>query len=313
MSSTLTIEKKYISMQTALSTFVGMMMAVPFVFAAGALPSASAAQDQSSSAQVSVADLAKFATAYNASASSTKVAADGTATCSEASVSTGPAVLGDSEAAGGGGGGGWGAGGGTAAKPWSGGGKVAGAASVKPLDKIASMVNSHNTYTSMIYNSSSVTNTNSNNTVGSNNTTSTDLSLKVEDSKGLMVGMGVSNDPKASLVATNDSFNEDSYNTKTETEIVNDSFNKETNLTVTKTEDSYNIKNETEDSFNSKVETEDSFNSKVENETEDSYNTKTETEIEDSNNTTTNETTIEVEDVEVDIEVEQENPPHPLN
>lgn len=301
MARTLTVEKKHLSLQTVTSTFVGMMMAVPFLFAAGSLPSASAAQEQTSTAQVNVADFAKFAYAYDqgyqASAVSTKTTAAGTATCSEASVKTEPAVLGEVTGATG-----WTA----PAKAWGGGAGVGGggyqaAAHTEPMAKLASMVNSYNTYSSMVYNTSSVTNTNSNNTVGSNNVTSTDLSLKVEDSKGVMVGMNVSNDPMASLVATNDSFNEDSYNTKTETSIVNDSFNKETNMAI----DSGNTSTET----TNVNKTEDSFNT----ETEDSNNTtssSTEMNMTSEVNNTETKTIDSYNETDVEIEAAPEQHPH---
>lgn len=219
---------KYISGSTAVSSFLGMMMAVPFAFALGSSPAnttASAAQSgQTSNAQVSTADFAKFAYAYNqgyeARVASASASSTDTTTCSEASVTTG------------------GSGGASAdVSPV----KAAKSGGVAHQNKLASMVNSYNTYTSMVYNSSSISNTNSNNSVGSNNSTAT--SINVDHAKGVMIG--VSNDPQASQVATNDSYNTDSYNTKTNTSIVNDSFNKETNVSVTKTDidDSYNTKN----------------------------------------------------------------------
>lgn len=280
------ITKKYISVSTIVSTFAGMMMAVPFAFALSSpANNASAAQaGQTATAQVTTADFAKYAYAYNqgydahvASASTGSLA-----TCSEASVLT-P---------------GSGAGGGVVASA-----STSEAApmpvkrAAKPVaadHRMASMVNSYNTYTSMIHNSSSVTNTNSNNTVGSNNATTTEV--KVEDSKGVMIG--VSNDPSATLMATNDSFNKDSYNTKTDTTVVNDSFNKETNLAI--------------DSGNTSTETETVNVTKTETNTVDSNNTmshemnmtsevnKTENTAIDSFNTTTVDTTISP--VPVDLE-----------
>lgn len=278
---------KYISGSTVASSFLGMMMAVPFAFAFGSSPAnntATAQTGQTSTAQVSTADFAKFAYAYNqgyearvASASATSTDAT---TCSEATVTTGGSGGASAEVV-------------PAKVVKSGGGQHQG--------KLASMVNSYNNYTSMIYNSSSVTNTNSNNSVGSNNSTKTDISIK--DAKGVMVG--VSNDPAATQIATNDSFNKDSYNTKTETTIVNDSFNKETNVAINSGNTS------TETTTVNKTDIDDSYNTKNIDVTKDSNNTMSnemnvtnnETKTIDSNNTTTIDA-----DVDVDISSQQGGP-----
>lgn len=111
------------------------------------------------------------------------------------------------------------------------GGKGAGVAAVKAPARTAAMINSFNSYTSMVNNSSSVTSINSNNTVGSNNTNKTDVSIK--HSKGVVVG--ISNEQTGTQMNAEDSFNKDSYNTKNETSIVNDSFNKDVDVTNTTT------------------------------------------------------------------------------
>lgn len=260
------IIKKYISGPAAVSSFLGMMFAVPFAFALSspANNTASAQSGQTSTAQVSTADFAKFAYAFNqgyeARLTSASASSTDKTTCSEASVTAG--------------------GSGSAADVSSPkvtkAGSGAGHQDKGHQDKLASMVNSYNTYTSMVYNSSSVANTNSNNTVGSNNSTST--SVKVDHSKGVVIG--VSNDPEATLVATNDSFNKDSYNSSTQTSIVNDSYNTETNTVV----DSGNTTNVTKNSNNTS-------SSEVNTTTNTTQNTTT---IVDSYNETTVDTDIDI-------------------
>lgn len=279
---------KYISGSTVASSFLGMMMAVPFAFALGSSPAnntAAAQSGQTSTAQVSTADFAKFAYAYNQGYEARVASASATSTdmttCSEASVTTGGSGGASAEVV-------------PAKAVKSGGGQHQG--------KLAAMVNSYNSYTSMIYNSSSVTNTNSNNNVGSNNSTST--SIKVGESKGMLM-IGVSNDPQATQIATNDSFNKDSYNTKTDTTIVNDSFNKETNVAINSGNTS------TETTTVNKTDIDDSYNTKNIDVTKDSNNTMSnemnvtnnETKTIDSNNTTTIDA-----DVDVDISSQQGGP-----
>lgn len=249
--------RQYISAPAVVSSFLGMILAVPLAFALSSPANdASAAQSgQTATAEVTTADFAKYAYAFNqgyearlasASASST----DMDTTCSEASVTSGRSGSGVSA-------------------PSS---KVTKSGSdASHQNKLASMINSYNTYTSMVYNSSSVTNTNSNNAVGSNNSTMT--SVKVEDSKGVLIG--VSNDPYASQVATNDSFNKDSYNTSTQTSIVNDSYNSETNTAVNSGNTSTSTKNVTENSNNTTSNEVNTTTNTTQNKTIGSYNETT--------------------------------------
>lgn len=264
MSLSQTDTKKIISLPTLVSSFVGIMMAVPLAFALNAPMNASATQQANQvTSQANVDDFAKFAFAftqgYEAKATSATTSdGGGQGSCSEASVS----------ASGGSGGGGHAAStvqmnSYVAPAGGKGGGGSQRHAPAKMTKHMAAMMNSYNNYTSMVNNSSTVNNVNSNNHVGSHNSTKT--SIEVEDSKGVMVG--VSNDSTSVQKNANESFNEDSYNTKNETSIINDSFNKDianttTNTTttdidinhemnVTKTEDSYNT-----DSSNSNNETE---------------------------------------------------------
>ncbi len=229
--------KKGMSLPVIASSFVGVLAAIPLAFALSAPITATATQSgQSVTSQANVEDFAKFAYAFNqgyeASASSSTTNGSGAqTTCSEATVTVGSGQ--DSN--------------GTTqvnmANPSAG-----KSGSTGSTDRTASLVNSYNTYTSMVNNSSTVHNVNSNNSVGSHN--STETTIDVSKSHGVMIG--VSNDPEAEQANANNSFNEDSYNTKTDTSIINDSFNKEvTNTTtidtditkettITKTEDSYN-------------------------------------------------------------------------
>lgn len=220
------VDKKLVSGSTVISSFVGVIMAVPLAFMLNAsINNANALQPVDGSAvQANVDDFAKFAFAFNqgyeASAVS-KTSGGGGQTCSEATVSAGggagamqfnaagsPAVLGAS----------------TGNGAWANGGGQADAAK-----KATAMVGSYYNYTSMVNNSNTVTNVNSNNTVGSHNSTQTDVN--VEKSKGVYVA--VSSETKATQKNANESFNTDSYNTTNDTKIVNDSFNKE--VTNTKT------------------------------------------------------------------------------
>lgn len=303
--------KKVISAPIVASTVIGMMMGVPFAVGINALSNrAGAVESQQATAQVTTADFAKFAYAFNQGYESRAVTASATTSapgvCADASVTTGAgsasaASTGETSSAQVT----------TASAPVSkmGMGAMHAPAKVEGLARARweAMANSYNTYTSMVYNSSSVTNTNSNNTLGSNNMTMT--SVDVKDSKNVMVG--VSNDPKVTQLNTNDSFNKDSYNTTTKTEtntsIVNDSFNKETNIAIdsgnTKTETtnvtktdvngSFNTENKVIDSGNTVNKTEDSNNTTSSTNTTDVNMTNTENKTIDSNNTTNTETNID--------------------
>ena len=253
--------QKNISAPTLVSSFVGMMAAVPLAFALSGPINTSAVQQtgQEALSQANVEDFAKFAYAFNQgyeakATSSTSSGGGQPVSCSEASVSTGGSGGGGHEAV-------------ATSVAYNNkpsykhgshvGGKGGGAHMPKLSGRAAAMMNSYNTYMSKIYNSSTVNNVNSNNTVGSHN--SMETKIEVDDSKGVIVG--VSNDSTSVQNNANESFNKDSYNTKTETNttIVNDSFNKDitnttTNTTntdidvhketnVTNTENSYNTDN----------------------------------------------------------------------
>lgn len=214
--------KKLISAPVVVSSFMGMTVAALVAFGMQASMNVSALQqaNQATSQVNTVEDFAKFAYAYNqgyearvTSASSSE--AGGQAACSSVEVSAAPAA--ESAQVN------------SIAAPV--GGKGGGGAAAKMSDRTAAMVNSYNSYTSMVNNSSSVTNVNSNNTVGSNNSTQTDIS--VERSMGVVVG--VENKQTGTQMNASDSFNRDSYNTTNETSIVNDSYNRDVDVTNTTT------------------------------------------------------------------------------
>lgn len=275
------------------SSFTGMIMALPLVFTLSSSASrvngyqAQPAVQNQSTAQVSDADFAKFAFAYDkgyqartANVSTATVTTPGTCTDTSA-----PSVGTES-------------GGSGAYMP------VAPAAMrtehkapVGMHAPLASVVNSYNSYVSTINNSSSVSNTNSNNTAGSNNMTMT--SINAHELKGMVT---IDNSPTTTQVAAVDSFNKDSYNTKTDTKI-QDSYNTKTD---TKIEDSYNTTTNTtavSDSFNKQVAI-DSGNTSTETnntvndvtKTIDSNNTTNVTK--DSNNTTNTSNTLDVTNTE---------------
>lgn len=205
--------KKLISVPVLLSSFIGMIVAASLAFGMQASMSASALQ-QSNSTE----DFAKFAYAFNQGYEARATSAsssDGQVSCSSVTAPTSDQA-GATQTN-------------TAVAPV--GGKGAGVAVVKASARTAAMINSFNSYTSMVNNSSSVTSINSNNTVGSNNTNKTDVSIK--HSKGVVVG--ISNEQTGTQMNAEDSFNKDSYNTKNETSIVNDSFNKDVDVTNTTT------------------------------------------------------------------------------
>lgn len=270
-------KKNFIS--TALASFAGIMVAVPVMIGLYGLGNniAGATQDQTSTSTAQVsgipADFAKFAYAYNQgymaqAKSNGSVASASVGTCSEATASTDGDVLGAS----------------TIQQP----SRPAGHHEEHQAE-LADVVRSYNTY---VYNSSSseINNTNSNNTVGSNNTNETEIAIK--DSEKLSVE--VKNETEGTNISNNDSFNEDSYNTKTETEteIINNSFNEEKLVAI----DSGN----TENVAVNKVD--DSYNTETETTTVEKTETETTTINEDSNNT--------VGDVEGDVEVELQADPN---
>lgn len=267
-------KKKFIS--TAVGSFIGIMAAIPVamgIYNPGIIAGATQEQNADSSAKVSgiPADFAQFAYAYSqgyaAKATSTATGSSATAgsACAESTVSTGDS------------------------------GQVLGDSTSKPQADLGGVINSYNEYKSFVYNSSTsmITNTNSNNTVGSNNTTKTDIEVK--DSEKLSID--VDNKTDATNIATDNSFNNESYNTKTETE----------NVAVTKVEDSYNTK--TENVAVNKVDG--SYNTATKTETTSVDVDKTETNEatfnSDSNNTTT--TTVgDIKDNELEIETDLSNP-----
>lgn len=289
MSEPQLTSKRFISTPIVVSTFVGMMLAVPMTLGINSLAgNASAGNDQQANAAVAGADFAKFAYAFNQGYEARAVStSSGSTACVDVSSGAGAASAAaesswnGSEAAAtvsygrGSAGGSWGAPAKSAPQHKAGG------------DRVAKLVNSYSSYTS-VYNSSSVSYTNSNNVVGSHNSNSTNV--KVEDSRGVLVGVG--NEQSASQNLASNSFNEDSYNTETNTLINNDSFNEETNVAI--------------NSGNTVTE-----NTAV-NHVEDSYNpvtndTTTTTTVDTTNNTTTNNNSnnsIEVEDVEIDVDLE---------
>lgn len=304
--------KKLLSAPTIISTFVGMVMAVPMTIGISSLVNnAGAVPGDQASSQVSTADFAKFAYAYNqgyqASATSTS---GGAAACvdvtnpgSGAGAASAAALSSPSQAGAEASvslGGGSGSGGmwsapvkSVAAKP----SYVAPKSSSSHMDEmVAKMVNSYNSYTSMVYNSSSVAYTNSNNVVGSNNSNST--KVEIEDSHN--VALGVETHQSAMQNLASESFNEDSYNTETNTLINNDSFNKESNVAInsgnTVTENT--AVNHVEDAYNSETD--------VDMDTETNTNTTTTTNTDNSvvNNTENshNTSSIAVEDSEIEME-----------
>ncbi len=289
------VSKKYIPISTVVASFAGMLMAVPLAYAVGSPANiAAAGQNQQAVSQVSQADFAKFAYAFNqgyeARTASATTSSTATPTCSDASVVV-PGVGAAAASSDGGGSAqsmtvsaplGRGSGGmGSVYVPKS-------APKMSPQDttRWASMVNSFNSYA--VYNSSTVMNTNSNNTLGSNNSTST--SIAVKDSKNVMVG--VSNDPSVSQMNASNSFNKDSYNTKTDTTIVNDSFNKPVTIDSNNATATTNTTNVAKDSFNKTnvTNTTDSNNKTDTTNTMSIDVTKTENKTIDSNNTTTTDT-----------------------
>lgn len=242
--------KKFLSMPTVVSSFVGIMLAVPLAFAISGPMQASAADQtgQAVTAQANVDDFALFAQAFNqgydakvANATST---GGGGATCAEATAtvaggqgsgqlagvaSTSQSNVYRAPAVGGKGGG---------VMP----GKTSNKVSEKMSERTKAMVQSFYNYTSMTNNSSTVnnthttTNTNSNNTVGSNNSTKTELNVDANKTRGDVV-VGVTNESTSVQENINESFNKDSYNTKTDTTIINDSFKKDSENTTTVTTD----------------------------------------------------------------------------
>ena len=278
--------KKLISAPTVVSSFVGIMLAVPLAFALRAPMSASAVQpaSQTVTAQSNVEEFARYAHAFNqgyeaslASASASSSSGDGVS-CAVVETPTATQVSADKGSAstqqgnyyvapsvGGRGGGG----------------------SAKMSSRVAAMTSSYYNYTSMVNNSSTVNNnnTNSNNTVGSNNSTKTSLNLDANHTRG-DIKIGISNESNSVQQNANESFNKDSYNTTTETSIINDSFKKDSENTTTINTDvevnkevavgSYNTKTETEINTDNSVDSSNSGNGSgnVDNSQHDNSNTE---------------------------------------
>ena len=301
MSQPKVLTSRMLSGPTIVSTFIGMVMAVPLTIGISSLANnAGALPNEQAVAESTTADFAKFAYAFNqgyqASAVSTTSGAvacvdvpsqgAGAGAVSAAAVSMPAGAQSEATVTYGRGSGGtaWS----TPVKP------VIHRADKHGSDLAAHMVNSYNSYTSMVHNSSSVSYTNSNNVVGSNNSNST--KIEVEDAHN--VAIGVDNTQSAVQMQANESFNHDSYNTETNTLINNDSFNEETNVAI--------------NSGNTVTE-----NTAI-NHVEESYNTETDVDMEmetETNTTTTNTTvnntenshntnSIEVEDVKLEVELE---------
>jgi len=287
------ITKKYVSLSTMVASFAGMLMAVPLAYAIGSPANIAVAGQNQPSSLVSQSDFAKYAYAFNqgyeartASATSSS-STPGVCTDASAAVPESSGAVTETMSQGATGGGAE-----TTSTPrtsWGmsmGMGMGAAHAPMAKPDKTgedharwAAMVNSCNSYA--VYNSSSVVNTNSNNTVGSNNATHT--SIDVADSKHVMIG--VSNDPVATQMNTNDSFNKDSYNntTTTNTAVITDSFNKPVAIDSGNTSTVTNTTNHTDDSYNTVDTTANSNNTST---TTSTSNETTNTAV-DSNNTTT--------------------------
>lgn len=306
------ISKKLISAPTVVSSFVGIMLAVPLAFALRAPMSASAVQPASQvvTSQANVEEFARYAHAFNqgyeaslASTSASSSSGDGvscavveTPTATQVSAGKGSASTQQGNyyvapSVGGRGGGG----------------------SAKMSSRVAAMTSSYYNYTSMVNNSSTVNNnnTNSNNTVGSNNSTKTSLNLDANHTRG-DIKIGISNESNSVQQNANESFNKDSYNTTTETSIINDSFKKDSENTTTISTDIDVSKNLAVGSYNTKTE--------VENETEIS----TDNSVDNSNsgngsgngsgnvdnsqvdNSTTTTTTTDV-DIDADVEILSDN------
>ncbi len=251
------------------SSFMGMIMALPLVFALNSSASrldsyqAQPAVQNQSTAQVTQADFAKYMYAYDQGyqahtasvpTGNTTTPSPDTCSCTPGSGSTNtplaPVAM-----------------------------TTASRMPVKPHAPLASVVNSYNSFVSTVNNSSSVTNTNSNNTAGSNNVTKTTISA--EEVKGVMIN----NSQTTNQVAAVDSFNKDSYNTKTDTTTISDSFNKQVAIdsgnnsgNTTTTTDTTNVNNnvtKTIDSNNTTTVTKDSNNTS--NSTDTTTNTTTDT------------------------------------
>lgn len=253
--------KKLISAPTVVSSFVGIMLAVPLAFALRAPMSASAVQpaSQTATSQVNVEEFARYAHAFNqgyeaslASVSASSSSGDGVscavvetpAAATQASASNGSASTHQSNYY-------------VAPSVGGRGGGVSG----KVSSRAAAMMSSYYSYTSMVNNSSTVNNnhTNSHNTVGSNNSTKTDLTLDASRIQG-DVKIGISNQSNSMQQNANESLNEDSYNTKTETTIINDSFKKDSENTTTINTDIDVNKEVTVGSYNTEIETETEIN-----------------------------------------------------
>lgn len=160
---------------------------------------------------------------------------------------------------------------------------------MSPDDWEQKIYNSYNDYSRVSHSSHSEINnnyTNSHNVVGSHNSTETEVTI--EDSKDVTVK--TDNETSGSNVAVNESFNEDSYNTETDTTIVNDSFNETSTENTVVVNESYNNDNDT-------------TNTAIVN---DSYNHETETKTETNNTTVINESYNQETETETNIETDIE-------
>ena len=239
MSRTKVETTKLISMQTMVSSFVGIMAAVPLAFALASPMNASA-----ETGSVTMADLEKFAyvLGQGQQASLANVTTGAATVCTEDAVVKAGA---DGDKAGAtvvlgafnGGGSGWTVGAGGVLGNGGGFGKAGGnggvlaAANGNGNGKLASSLGSYYHYSNTVNNSSSVSSVNSNNHVGSHNATTTEI--EIEDSRNIM--LGVNNQPTAVQNNASESFNEDSYNTMnvTKTEIDNTNTSNSNNTTNT--------------------------------------------------------------------------------
>lgn len=227
------------------SSFVGIMAAVPLAFALASPMNASA-----ETTGVTMADLEKFAyvLGQGQQASLANVTTGAATVCTEdavvkAGATTGAGgdkagaavVLGAFNGGGAGGVLGVGAGGvlGNGGGFGGGGaGGVLGATNANGNGKLASNTGSYYYYSNTVHNSSAVSSVNSNNHVGSHNATTTEI--EIEDSKNIK--LGVDNKPVAVQKNANESFNTDSYNTKTETKTDIKNTNNSNNQTTTSTD-----------------------------------------------------------------------------
>ena len=305
--------KKLISLPTVASSFVGIIMAVPIAFAISGPMRASAVEPaaQVETTQSNVEDFAKFAHAFNQGyeASAVSASSPGGASCSEATVSGGAGAS-DGQGA-------------VAttqsnayATPVAFGGKGGGTSPMKSKmsmsERTKSMVQSFYNYTSMTNNSSTINNTNvnSNNTVGSHNKTKTEVNVDANKNRGDVV-VGRTNESTNVQKNANESFNKDSYNTKTDITIINDSFKKDSQNTTTVNTD-VDLNKETY--IDKRRETNVDINKETTvNKTEGSYNSDSSNSGNNSGNTSTTDVDVEahvdiLSDNDVDVVLPESTP-----